>query len=106
MKDQLLIDSLEKDLGIVLKKDDSFEKIHATLVAHISELINSDFHQLVSLLYRIDVNEEKLRTILHDTPGQDAAELIADMIIERQIQKTQSRKDSTTNDEIPDDEKW
>lgn len=106
MKDQLLIESLQKDLGITLKKDDRFENIRASLVAHISTLINSDFNQLVSLLYRIDVNEGKLRTVLHDTPGQDAAELITDMIIDRQLQKLQSRKDSTNNDKIADDERW
>jgi hypothetical protein len=37
----------------------------------------------VQLLYRIDVSEEKLKYILQLNPNEDAAKLIAAVIIER-----------------------
>jgi Tfp pilus assembly protein PilF len=37
----------------------------------------------VQLLYRIDVSEAKLKKVLHENPNEDAAHLIADLIMER-----------------------
>jgi hypothetical protein len=61
---------------------------------------------LVSLLYRIDVPEKKLRYLLEQQQGENAPLLIADLIIERQLQKIESRKQFKKDDPIPDDEKW
>ena len=61
------------------------------LVSLINELILRDFNALVQLLYRIDVNEKKLKSILSNNKESDSANVIADLIIERQIQKTNSR---------------
>ena len=76
------------------------------LIAHINALINQDFEKLVFLLYRIDVNESKMRYLLDQREGENAAGLIADLIIERQLQKIKSRKESKSNSDIPDEEKW
>lgn len=56
------------------------------LTNYIRDLILNDFNKLVQLLYRIDVDEAKLKTLLKDS-NEDAAELIAKMIIERQKKK-------------------
>ena len=53
------------------------------LIAYINECIKHDFNKLVQLLYRIDVSEEKLKSILQLNPNEDAAKLIAAVIIER-----------------------
>jgi hypothetical protein len=53
------------------------------LIAFINECIQHDFNKLVQLLYRIDVSEEKLKYILQLNPNEDAAKLIAAVIIER-----------------------
>ena len=47
------------------------------LIAYINDCINHDFNKLVQLLYRIDVSEQKLKTILQSHPNEDAAKLIA-----------------------------
>lgn len=73
---------------------------------YINELIVKDFEYLVSLLYRIDVDENKLRSILEDHPREDAADTIASLIIERQIQKIQSRKKFTRPGTEGDEETW
>ncbi len=53
------------------------------LIVYINDCINHDFNKLVQLLYRIDVSENKLKTILQSNPTEDAAKLIAAVIIER-----------------------
>jgi hypothetical protein len=53
------------------------------LIAYINDCINHDFNKLVQLLYRIDVSEQKLKTILQSHPNEDAAKLIAAVIVER-----------------------
>ena len=53
------------------------------LIAFINDCIQHDFNKLVQLLYRIDVSEEKLKYILQLNPYEDAAKLIAAVIIER-----------------------
>lgn len=53
------------------------------LIIYINECIQHDFNKLVQLLYRIDVSEEKLNYILQLNPNEDAAKLIAAVIIER-----------------------
>ena len=53
------------------------------LIAYINDCINHDFNKLVQLLYRIDVSEQKLKTILQSHPNEDASKLIATIILER-----------------------
>ena len=53
------------------------------LIAFINECIQNDFNKLVQLLYRIDVSEAKLKSILQLNPNEDAAKLIATVIVER-----------------------
>ena len=83
------------------------EEVHLQLVEYINELINADFEKLVQLLYRIDVNEAKLKALLQANPQEDAAKMIASLIIERQLQKLKSRKQTNTNQvEETDAEPW
>ncbi len=63
-----------------------FEQWMQSFIEKINHLIIHDFDQLVMLLYRIDVDEIKLKQALRDT-HTDAAEIIAMMIIEREMLK-------------------
>ena len=86
-----------------LQKDDVYQQ----LVEYINGLINADFEKLVQLLYRIDVSEAKLKALLQANPQEDAAKMIANLIIERQLQKLKSRKQTNTNQaEETDAELW
>lgn len=75
------------------------------LIDYLNEFINNDFSKVVQLLYRIDVSETKLKKVLHDHPNEDAANLIADLIMERIAIAKKARasfsnadKDTTPND--------
>lgn len=99
--------SLSIITGIEFPDIISREEVFTRLTQYINDLINHDFSQLVSLLYRIDVPEKKLRQVLDATNGKDAASVIATMIIERQLEKIRSREKFKSNDnEMSEEEKW
>lgn len=83
------------------------EEIRKKLIALINELISKDFHSLVQLLYRVDVDEKKIRIYLSQNINEDSASILVDLIIERQLQKIESRKkfSASGNDET-DEERW
>lgn len=102
----LLAEALEKDMALAVSPALSFDMMRSALTDHINHLINTDFEKLVFLLYRIDVDETKMRKLLEQRPGEDSAGLIADLIIERQLQKIRSRRSSQRDNNIDEDEKW
>ena len=73
-----------------------------TLAAGINEMINNDFSGLINLLYRFDIDEKKLRHLLIADSGKDAGIIIADLLIERQIQKEKTRLGFDGSDVIMD----
>jgi hypothetical protein len=93
-------------MEIELPENISFDLLKEQLSSHINFLIQSDFQKLVSILYRVDVSESKLKHLLKENPGDDAANIIADLIIERQLQKIKSRQEHGNDDNISDDERW
>lgn len=98
--------ALEHQIAIIKDAED----LHANrlkLESAVNELISTDFNQLLQLLYRLDVNEKKIRTLLETNKGIDSAPLITDLIIERQIEKIKSRRQFKQRDDtISDEERW
>jgi hypothetical protein len=92
---------------LICLRNIQLEELKEKLSAYINHLIQSDFEKLVSLLYRIDISETKLKHLLQQDPGEDAGKIIAELIIERQEQKIKSRQQFSKRDNnISDDEKW
>ena len=82
-------------------------EIRDKLIDLLNELINKDFEALIQLLYRVDVNEKKIRAYLSEKTHEDAAAVLADLIIERQLQKIESRKNYRSgNDDNSNEERW
>jgi hypothetical protein len=85
----------------------SFEEGKALLARHINDLILHRFEYLVHILYRLDVSEIKLKQLLQSYPGEDAGLLIAELIIERQLQKIKTRQQSKPpRNTASDEEIW
>lgn len=77
------------------------------LADFINQLILEDFEKLVTLLYRIDVSEKKLKTMLAEHSMSDAGKIIAQLIIDRQIQKIKTRNEIHTQDDASsEEERW
>lgn len=101
-----LVNGINESLEIVLPDTVPMDELKEKLAQHINHLINTDFEKLVYYLYRIDVDENKMRTLLQKTAGENAAGLIAALIIDRQLQKIELRKKTADNNNISDEEKW
>ena len=55
----------------------------------------------------MDVSEIKLKQLLNENAGTNAAVIIAELMIERQAEKIRSRQQFSKRDEnISDDERW
>ena len=76
------------------------------LAIFINGLIEKDFSRLVQILYRLDVSEDKLKTVLRENPAGDAGNMIAILIIERIAQREQIKEMFKPEGKIPEDEKW
>ena len=101
-----IVAGINNSLGLELRESISMDELRNLLSGHIHQLINNNFNKLVSILYRIDVSEVKLRQLLQDSPAEDADKIIAELIIDRQLQKITSRKEGGNNPDIPEDDKW
>jgi aconitase B len=107
MENNELVLQLNKELAIELPEKISAEELQSKLAIHINHLIQHHFEQLVSLLYRIDVSEAKIKSLLQIEPDKNAGDLIAALIIERQVQKIKSRQQfKQPRNNFDEEEKW
>jgi hypothetical protein len=107
MNNTELIQYINKDMALELPEKISFAELEEKLSAAVNELIQNNFEKLVSLLYRIDVSEKKLKNLLQDHANENAGKIIAQLIIERQLEKMALRKKYTKdNSDTSDEEPW
>ena len=105
--DQGFIKSIQTDWEIQLKESVTEDQLLDVLSKKVNHLIQHDFPKLISLLYRIDVNENKLKQLLLEDPNADAGIIIAQLILERQKEKLKTRQlFGRREDGINDDDKW
>jgi len=64
-----------------------FQEVLAKVIQH---LLDNNFERLLNGLYRIDVDEEKVKQAM--ATGEDVAGKIASLIIEREMQKVVTRE--------------
>ncbi|MDO8995621.1 hypothetical protein [Sediminibacterium sp.] len=76
------------------------------LIDAINWLIIHDFEKLVFILYRIDVSEAKIKTLLNKENTNFAAPVIADAILERLAEKKASREKYKQDPPASEEEKW
>jgi hypothetical protein len=76
------------------------------LIFYINHLLLTDFSRLLQILYKVDVDEQRLKVLLTKDPGIDSAVLIADMLLERQEEKNKIKASFKSNEDIPDEDKW
>jgi len=71
---------------------DDMEKLRQFLIEKIQYLLSHNAEKLWWILYRIDVSENKAIEVLEAEPKENGIERLADLIIERQIQKIKTRQ--------------
>ncbi|HMO32855.1 MAG TPA: hypothetical protein PKE63_11060 [Lacibacter sp.] len=105
--DPLLLRNLQESLSLAVPDSVSEAELLDVLTHRINHLLVHDFQHLVQLLYRMDVPEQKLKQLLRQHPDTDAARIIATLVVERQQQKLETRKQfRQKNEEGTEEERW
>jgi hypothetical protein len=92
METPALLHDLNDSYGLGLPEDTTLDALETVLADRINTMITTDFNRLVSLLYRIDVNENVLKKLLKENAGTDAGLIMARLVLERQWQKIETRR--------------
>ena len=69
----------------------AYNELYEQLLIHIIDLINRNTQKLYSLLYQIDLSENKIRNIYANNPDRQLNEIITEMILERELKKVATR---------------
>jgi len=70
----------------------SRETLEYRLTLFIKELLQNDFAKLTNMIYRHDVNEHKFNIALEEPTVDMQARAVALLVIERELQKIETRK--------------
>jgi hypothetical protein len=92
---------------LVMPKSWTEADLEEALALRINQLIREDLHALIILLYRIDVDENKLKAMLQSHPDVEAGRIVAAMVIDRLKQKKKTREMFKPRvDELDEEERW
>ncbi|MEQ8927693.1 MAG: hypothetical protein RLO81_17885 [Fulvivirga sp.] len=83
----------DSDLPSVKKMED----LRAALLQIVNYLLNNDFERFILAMYRIDISETKVKTVLATAAPENIASELTDLIIQRELQKVETRKKYSSN---------
>jgi hypothetical protein len=92
------MDNDSRALSLIIGKDFELEEqiseeaLRQNMVHAFTYLLDNDISRMMNILYRADVDEDKLKALLISASELPSAEVIADAYIERQKQKVETRK--------------
>lgn len=72
------------------------------LTTKVAQLMEEDLDLLFSFLYRMDIDEHKVQETIRPSNPVPAAEGLAKLILERQKQRQQTKKNTIVNPIDPD----
>lgn len=70
----------------------SMDDLRRYVAGHIERLLRDRPAELLSILYRVDVAERRVRYVFETAPHNEIAMRLADLLIERQLQKERTRR--------------
>jgi hypothetical protein len=102
-----LIADLNRVYEMELSNRLRLDQVETLLAEKITTMINGDFSALVQLLYRVDVDESRLRLLLRENEASEAGGLIARLMLERLWQKILTRRAFNSRSEASgEEERW
>lgn len=85
----------------------SINEVIAAISIQVNKLIQNDFQKLVQILYRLDVSENKLKYMLQAHKNEEAGNIIAALIVERELQRIKTREQFSKKDKnVDEEEQW
>jgi hypothetical protein len=87
-------DFVKNDYSSLIPNNDfeKLEEFRKYLTEKIKEMLDKNYNLLINTLYRIDVSERKLSELFSSKNKESIPEKLADLIIERQIEKIEFRR--------------
>lgn len=83
------------------------EELLALLADRIAEMLETQPEYLMSMLYRLDVLEKKIRPVMHPSAPEPANWGLARLVLERQKQRLETKRNIKTKPlEDMDDWEW
>ena len=67
-------------------------RLHEMLASRIREMLTDSFDQLLGILYRVDVSEERAREAMQHGDLDGVAEELAHLVLERHVEKLRARR--------------
>jgi hypothetical protein len=89
-----LAEKLDKDFSLEkesLPALDNLPIIREHLIKKLIELMRKDYSRFLNSLYKIDIDEVKVLTVLNSRDKTLVSEKLADLIIERQLQRVRTQ---------------
>lgn len=91
VQDTILL--LKKDFEISREKEAATkEELIDLLLPIVQQMLNRDFEKLLQVCYRIDLGENKLKQILHESDPELMAFDLAKALVERQMLKIEIKR--------------
>ena len=87
-------DFVKNDYSSLIPNNDfeRLEEFRKYLAEKMRDLLDKNYNLLINTLYRIDISEKKLTELFSSRNKELIPEKLADLIIERQIEKINFRK--------------
>lgn len=87
-------DFLKTDSTSLIPNNDfeKLEEFRRYLTEKMKDMLEGNYNLLINTLYRIDISERKLSELFSARNRESIPEKLADLIIERQIEKINYRK--------------
>ncbi len=79
------------------KEESAYSELFNQILPLVDELLNDNYPKLLAMLYRIDIDEDFLNKKLKESAQADTDEVIADLIIKRELQKVIIREIYSSN---------
>lgn len=98
LDDELLTLMQSSSLKGANDQGDEQEAVVKFMAQRIEEMMSGDFEALMSMMYRLDVAESKIREALAPGNPENPATGLAKLIIERQKQRMETREKYRHND--------
>jgi len=87
-----LSEAISSRFELTIADNYTLDDLKQALFYRIRELLDKNVERLLSILYRVDLNQKRLDEIFQNNSKEEIAEKIAEAVIERQLQKIKTRE--------------
>ena len=81
----------EEETALKLRNDLTQNDLKSYLQNVIAWHIETDFHALVNIFYRLDIHEDKFNVLMQEKVGDELTSGLANLVLEREMQKAKTR---------------